>query len=380
MSDLKQYADRPAELRAGDELPLDAIDAYLKLRIPGLQGQPLLRQFRGGASNLTYQLDYAGRSLILRCPPAGTKAKSAHDMGREFRILKALKPVYPTVPEVYEYCTDEAVMGREFYVMEKLEGIILRAGLPKGMHLSEAQTRQLSEHVLDKLIELHKLDYSKAGLMDIGKGNGYVQRQISGWTERYVKAMTPGAPDGRELMEWLQKNMPTEEKICVIHGDFRFDNVVLSAEDVTRVIGVLDWEMATLGDPLMDLGNSLAYWVEAGDPLPLKQTRRQPTHLVGMPRREEVIAYYLDKMNIKNVDFTFYRIYGLFRLAVIVQQIWYRYYHKQTDNPQFRHFGLLVQYLDFYCRELLAGKGTGRYIMMGEKALLYWRMWRSTQH
>lgn len=345
--------DQPKEVREADSFNTKAVRDFVLQHRPDLMGEMKVRQFRGGASNLTYQIDFDNANFIVRTPPVGTKAKSAHDMGREYNVMSKLKPVYPTVPEMIAFCKDETLIGREFYVMEKLTGIIPRANLPKGLALSETETRALCTNVIDKLIELHQVDFATADLTDLGKGKGYVQRQISGWCDRYEKAKTPNVPSCERVMQWLKKNMPEDVATCIIHGDFRFDNVVLDANEPTKVIGVLDWEMATLGDPLMDLGNSLAYWVQADDPLPLRLTKRQPTHLKGMMTRDEVVNYYCEKMGFQNVDFTFYRIYGLFRLAVIAQQIYYRYYHQQTNNPQFKNFYLLVNYLNHYCEGLL---------------------------
>jgi aminoglycoside phosphotransferase (APT) family kinase protein len=353
MESKEKYLDRPADIRTGDEFDIIKVSAFVKQHIPGLQGEMKVHQFKGGASNLTYQLDFDNASFIMRTPPAGTKAKSAHDMGREYRVMQQLKPVYPYVPDMIAFAKDESIIGREFYIMQKLIGIIPRANLPKGMELSEAQVRQLCTNVIDRMIELHKVDYRAAGLADLGKGAGYVQRQISGWTDRYIKAKTDNVPDFARVMQWLADHMPQDIATCVIHGDFRFDNVVLDPQDPTQVIGVLDWEMATLGDPLMDLGNSLAYWVEADDPIQMQMSRRQPTHLPGMMTREEVIRHYCAAMGYHDIDFTFYRIYGLFRLAVIVQQIYYRFHHGQTDNPVFGSFYVMVQYLNEYCEELL---------------------------
>jgi aminoglycoside phosphotransferase (APT) family kinase protein len=352
----EKYLDKAAEVRAGDEIKAEAVSAFAKDHIPGLQGEMKITQFKGGASNLTYQLDFDNASLILRCPPAGTKAKSAHDMGREYNVMQKLKPVYPYVPDMIAFCKDESLIGREFYIMEKLTGVIPRANLPKGMELTEEQVRKLCTNVIDKMIELHKVDYQAAGLAELGKGSGYVQRQISGWTDRYAKAKTDNVPDFARVIQWLNENMPQDIATCVIHGDFRFDNVVLDPYDITKVIGVLDWEMATLGDPLMDLGNSLAYWVEAGDSFQMQMSRRQPTHLPGMMTRDEVVEYYCTAMGYENIDFTFYRIYGLFRLAAIAQQIYYRFHHGQTDNQLFGSFYVMVQYLNEYCEELLDKK------------------------
>ena len=346
--------DTPKETRTEDKLDENVINDFVRSQGIAATGALTIRQFRGGASNLTYQLDYDNLSYILRTSPKGTKAKGAHDMGREYNIMQKLKPVYPYVPQMIAFCKDESLIGREFYIMEKLTGIIPRANLPKDLQLNSTQVRELCISVIDKLIELHQVDIHSTGLSELGKGTGYCKRQIDGWTERYKKAKTWNVPSFNYVMDWLKTNLPTEERSCLIHNDFRFDNVVLDASNPMRVIGVLDWEMATIGDPLMDLGNSLAYWVQADDDFIAKQTRRQPTHLPGMLTRNEVIEYYCGKMNYRAEDFTFYEVYGIFRLAVIMQQIYYRYHHKQTSNPAFKNFWLLVNYMNWRCRRIIA--------------------------
>jgi aminoglycoside phosphotransferase (APT) family kinase protein len=209
--------------------------------------------------------------------------------------------------------------------------------------------------VIDKLIELHGLDYKAAGLEQIGKGSGYVQRQIAGWSDRYRKSHTADTGDFEEVMRWLSANMPAEDSAsCIIHNDFRFDNVVLNPQNPFEVVGVLDWEMATLGDPLMDLGNSLAYWVQADDDAFFQMTRTQPTHVPGMLTRREVAEYYGKQTGRTINRLDFYLIYGLFRLAVIIQQIYYRYFHGQSRNPAFADFGKLVNYLQQRCERLIA--------------------------
>ncbi|RZL09722.1 MAG: phosphotransferase family protein [Rubrivivax sp.] len=349
--------DQGGRVRAGEELKVPGVDAWLKQQVAGLQGQPEVTQFSGGASNWTYRLKYPGQGqggdFILRRPPAGTKAKGAHDMGREFRVQQALKPVYPVVPAMIGHTEDESITGAEFYVMERIAGIIPRKNLPRGLVLDAATTRRLCTNVLDQLIALHRVDVQAAGLESLGKGGGYCKRQIEGWSARYVKARTWNVPSFERVMAWLAANTPDDVANCVIHNDWRFDNVILAEDDPTRVIGVLDWEMATLGDPLMDLGNSLAYWVHDDDNLLFKAVRRQPTHLPGMLRREEVVEYYLDRTGRKADHWAFYEVYGLFRLAVIVQQIYYRYHHRQTRNPAFKNFWVLVNYLDWRCKGLI---------------------------
>ena len=347
--------DQAGAVRSGEELDVAKIAAFLQGVDSSLQGLPAVTQFPGGASNLTYLLSYGERELILRRPPFGAKAKSAHDMLREANIMAELKPVYPYVPRVFATCQDRAVMDSDFYVMERLRGIILRNKLPPGLELNESDTRQLCLNVIDKMIALHKVDYQAAGLAHLAKGEGYVQRQITGWSERFRKARTDDVVDCEEVMRWLAEKMPAADvATCLIHNDFRFDNVVLDAEDPLKVIGVLDWEMATLGDPLMDLGNTLAYWVQADDEPQFMMMRRQPTHLPGMLTRKEVIAYYGEQTGYRTDHFDFYEIYGLFRLAVIIQQIYYRFHHGQTTNPQFAGFGQAVAYMSQRCRKLIA--------------------------
>lgn len=353
MTEAKKIADTAGAVRAGEELGLTRLAPWLEQQLAGISGTPTVTQYSGGASNWTYCLSYPEREVVLRRAPAGTKAKGAHDMGREHRLQAALKPVYPYVPEMLAYSDDESIIGTEFYVMEKINGLIPRTNMPKGLSLDKAQCHQLCLNALDSLIELHKVDYKAAELDHLAKGEGYIERQISGWTHRYQKAKTWNVPSAKGVIKWLVDNRPEQEIICLTHNDFRLDNLVLDANDPTKIIGVLDWELATLGDPLMDLGNSLAYWVEAGDDFFAQMTRRQPTHLEGMLTRQEVIDYYLENTDFDVEDFTFYEVYGLFRLAGIVQQIYYRYHHKQTDNPAFKRLWLFVHYLMHRCRKAI---------------------------
>ncbi|CAD5110363.1 phosphotransferase family protein [Zestomonas carbonaria] len=331
--------DQSTRIREGEELDAAVIDAYLKQHIPGLGGTPRISQFPGGASNLTYLLEYPEQEFVLRRPPFGHKAKSAHDMGREFRILNQLNSGFPYCPKAYVHCTDESVIGSEFYVMERVKGIILRDKLPPDLSLDADQTRTLCKSFIDRLVELHNVDYTACGLADLGKPEGYVQRQIGGWSDRYEKAMTPDAPHWNEIKAWLKDKMPADHhKPGIVHNDYRFDNVILDPNDPLKIIGVLDWELTTIGDPLMDLGNTLAYWIEANDPQPLHMMRRQPSHLPGMLTRREFVDYYAERAGIRIDNFDFYYTYGLFRLAGIMQQIYYRYYHGQTKDQRFAQF------------------------------------------
>ncbi|CAB0150231.1 hypothetical protein PSI9734_00788 [Pseudidiomarina piscicola] len=349
--------DKAGTVREGEELPIQQLASYLTHHFPHLQGELEVTQFAGGASNWTYRLQFANADWILRRPPAGTKAASAHDMGREYRLQKALQDVYPYVPKMLHYTDDETVIGAEFYIMERVAGIIPRKNMPRDLSLSEPQTRKLCENALDCLIELHQIDIHAHGLDHLAKGQGYTERQVLGWNKRYRQAKTWNVPKSERIMTWLEQNKPQNERLCMTHNDFRFDNLVLDTQDPTKIIGVLDWELATLGNPLMDLGNSLAYWIQADDDAIARSTRRQPTHLQGMLSRDEVIRYYCQRMDVDVADFTFYEVFGLFRLSVIAQQIYYRYHHKQTRNPAFKNFWFLVHYLHWRCRRLIKQQG-----------------------
>jgi aminoglycoside phosphotransferase (APT) family kinase protein len=339
-------------VRSEDAFDMDAVAAWLSAEA-GIDGVPSVQQFSGGASNLTYLLRYPDRDLILRRPPAGQKAKGAHDMGREYRIQSQLAPVFPRVPTMVALCEDESVIGSPFYVMERLVGHIPRREL--GLALDAEQVRRLCTNAVDLLVELHAIDVEATGLASLGKGAGYVGRQVAGWSARYRKARTRNVGSFEKVMRWLDENQPADVGSCLVHNDFRLDNLVLSSDDPTLPIGLLDWEMATVGDPLMDLGGALAYWVQADDGRAFRMFRRQPTHLPGMMTRREVVDHYCARTGLSLTDreWAFYEVFGLFRLAVICQQIYYRYFHKQTTNPAFRHFGLAVIMLELRCRRLI---------------------------
>jgi len=345
-------------MQRGEELEVGKVDAWLKDRVPGLSGAPEVTQYSGGASNWTYRLRYASHDLVLRRPPAGTKAKSAHDMGREYRIQKALAPVFPFVPEMIAFCDDASVIGCEFYVMRRLDGIILRKNPPAELKLTRDDTRRLCLNVIDSLVALHRVDPGATGLEGLGRGTGYARRQVEGWSDRYRKARTWNVPRLESVMSWLAARAPEDVATRLIHNDFRLDNVVLDPQDATRVVGVLDWEMATLGDPLMDLGGALAYWVQADDDFFLRSLRRQPTHLPGMLTRDEVVAYYGEKTGWRPKDWSFYEVFGLFRLAGIAQQIYFRYHRGESRNRAFRHLWLFVTYLGWRCRRVIRRAGS----------------------
>ena len=350
--------DQARAVREEDAFDIARVDAFLKQLIGGLVGSPTVRQFPGGASNLTYLLSYPDRELVLRRPPRGAKAKSAHDMLREARVMGALKASYPYVPSILARCDDNGVIGQDFYVMERLSGTILRRDLPAELGLDRDGVRALCRGFIDRLIELHQVDATQPGLKELGKGEGYIARQLAGWGERWRQAATEGSDPCEDVVAWLDAQQPAHDNAsCVIHNDFRFDNVVLASDNPLAIIGVLDWELATIGDPLMDLGSSLAYWVQADDDAVFQSFRRQPTHEAGMLTRRDVVAYYGERTGMDMSGWRFYEVFGLFRLMVIIQQIYRRYALGQTTNPQFAGFGDAARYMGMRCRRIMAAKG-----------------------
>jgi len=337
--------DQPKSVRAGEELDLGKLDGYLSKHLAGYSGPLVVEQFPSGYSNLTYLLRAGDQQLVLRRPPFGAQAKGGHDMSREYKILSHLIDVYPKVPRPLIYCNDESVLGAPFYVMERLHGIILRASKPKGLELTPDLMASLSESFVDALAELHRLDPAAAGLTDLGRPEGYVKRQVEGWIERYRKAQTDDIPAMEQLAAWMPEHIPAEAGTALIHNDFKYDNLVLNPDDLPQIIGVLDWEMATLGDPLMDLGTTLGYWVDPDDPPELKMLAFVLTALPGNLNRQQVVDRYTEKTDRDIPDAMFYYVYGLFKIGVIAQQIYYRFKHGFTKDPRFGALILGVQAL-----------------------------------
>lgn len=343
--------DKTNAVREGEELDQALIKSVLNDSLAGFNGELEVRQFPGGASNLTYLLKAGTKNgtdeLVLRRPPFGTKPKGGHDMGREYNILNKLQGHFKQIPETLFYTDDNALMGCEFYIMRRLDGFIVRRDFPKGLEPDESSATRLSTNLVDTLIDLHNVDYEAANLADFGKPEGYVGRQVKGWVGRLEKALTEDVPKPTKLIRWILDNQPADfHQPAIIHGDFKFDNVVLDKQKRETIMGVLDWEMATLGDPLLDLGSTLlTYTVEADDCDELQLIRMGPTQLPGMLTRDEIVHRYCTQRGIELDDYRFYRVFGLFRLAVIVQQIYYRFYHKQTSNPKFAQFGVMADLL-----------------------------------
>jgi len=324
--------DQAGNVRPEEALDIKTLSDYLSASLPNFEGITELRQFPGGYSNLTYLIKTPHREFVLRKPPRGAKIKSAHDMKREYHVLTLLQPVYKKMPSPFVYCEDESVIGAPFFVMERVSGIILRHTPPKNLHLNADAFKRLSTNCLLNLVDLHNLELQKSQLITLGNPDGYVARQVSGWIERYFKAETDSIMGMNTAAEWLQSNQPKTSATAFIHNDYKYDNLVLD-ENTLEIKAVLDWEMATIGDPLMDLGTTLAYWVEAQDHPALRAFNL--TWVKGNLTREQFIQTYA-KLRAVDVDaILFYYVFGCFKIGVIGQQIYARYQKGFTKDARF---------------------------------------------
>jgi aminoglycoside phosphotransferase (APT) family kinase protein len=328
--------DHPRTVRSAEALDGVALGAYVKRELGG-SDVVAVEQFPGGHSNLTYLVRHDGHEYVLRRPPFGSKVKSAHDMGREVSVLSKLAPVWSLAPKVLAYCADESVLGAPFYLMEHRRGVILRKDVPTGLTIEGDDASRICRLLIEAFAELHSIDYVAAGLGDFGKPAGYVERQVRGWTERYTGSQTDEIASVTSVAAWLEAHRPPDSSPRLIHNDFKFDNVIFD-RSLSKITGILDWEMSTIGDPLMDLGTSLGYWVQVDDPPPLQLIRFGLTTIPGMWTRDEVARHYQRATSRSADSLVFYYAFGLFKTAVVAQQIYYRYAKGLTKDPRFAAF------------------------------------------
>jgi len=336
--------DQATNIRQGEELDQLALSEYLRRHWAGFTALETIRQFPGGYSNLTYLLQTNLGEYVLRRPPFGANIKTAHDMGREYRILSALEGVYDKIPRPVLYCEDESVIGAPFYIMERVEGVILRGALHKQLTLGPDEMRAISEAAVDNLAALHGIDIKTSGILETGKPEGYIARQVEGWAKRYYQAETDTVQSMDELAAWMQGNQPGEGPPGLIHNDYKYDNLVLQADELSRILAVLDWEMATVGDPLMDLGTSLAYWTEAKEARLMPLAANNLSWLPGNLTRAEVVERYVAQTGREVNNALFYYVYGTFKIGVIVQQIYARYKKGHTRDERFANLIEAVRY------------------------------------
>ncbi len=324
-------------VRTGEELDVARLRRYLAGKVEGAEGLEL-EQFPGGHSNLTYLVRADGREYVLRRPPLGPVPARAHDMAREFRLLDKIAPLYPPAPHPTLLCEDKSVMGATFYLMERRRGVILRQKPPPKFAADPDFPSKTSRGFIDALAELHGVDIYEHGLDSIGRPDGFLERQVRGWSRRWVGSKTTELPEMDELATWLADRLPESPRATVVHNDYKLDNVMLAPDDPSRVVAVLDWEMTSVGDPLIDVGIVLCYWPQADDP-PARQKAISPlTTYPGWYTRAEMLDRYHQQTGRDVSGIAYYEVFGLFKLAVVLQQIYYRYRVGQTQDERFRDF------------------------------------------
>ena len=331
---MAMLCDRAETVRAGEELEIARLEPFLREHISDA-GSISVQQFPSGHSNLTYLVRVGNTEVVLRRPPFGSKVRSAHDMAREYRVLSRLHSAYPLAPRALAYCDNLAILGAPFYLMEPIDGVILRRDPPAGMPFSSETARRLSEAFVDNLARLHDLDYAANGLGELGKPQGYLERQVRGWIERYHNSKTHEWAEVERISAWLTARMPPRCDAALIHNDYKYDNLVLDMNDPTKIVGVLDWEMCTVGDPLTDLGTALAYWTNSQDPDEFQEIRAVPTTSPGTLTRSQLIERYAATTGRDTSEMVFYLAFARFKVAVIIQQIYYRYAQGLTQDARF---------------------------------------------
>jgi aminoglycoside phosphotransferase (APT) family kinase protein len=332
-----------APIRAGEEIDVRALSDYLRGKMEGAERSVSIEQFPGGHSNLTYLVRAGGSEYVLRRPPLGPVAPKAHDMAREFRVLEAVHPVFPPAPRVFLLCEDTAVAGATFFLMERRHGVVLRRDVPPDFARDPEFPGKTSEAFIDCLAQLHSIDIESLGLASLGHPEGFLDRQVRGWTERWQRAKTEEMPGMDTLVRWLADRLPESPKPTLVHNDFKLDNIMWRANDAGRVEAVLDWEMATVGDPLVDLGCTLCYWTQAGDPELRGGALSGITAGPGWMTRAALVGRYAEKAGRDVSRLGYYEVFGLFKLGVILQQIYFRYHRGQTQDERFRDFYLRVR-------------------------------------
>ncbi len=333
------------KIRSGEEVNSEKLADYLRSKMSCKGSEIEISQFPAGSSNLTYLVKIGDEEYVLRRPPFGNQVKSAHDMSREFNVLSKLSLHYKPAPQPLFYCEDENIIGSEFYLMERRQGLIIRGKSPEILVNSENLQRCVSESFIENLALLHSLDYEKVGLGELGKPDGYAKRQVEGWTKRYFNAKTDEHRELEKAIEWLNANMPNSDGATLVHNDYKFDNVMLNPENLTEVTAVLDWEMTTIGEPLMDLGTTLGYWMSKENGAELLNMPFNPRVLMENISRRELVEIYARKSGRDVSNILYYYVFGTFKIAVICQQIYFRFTKGFTYDQRFAGFNTFVNSL-----------------------------------
>ncbi len=327
------------EVRAEEQLDTRRLEPWLRQHLPDAEGPFELAQFGGGHANLTYLIRFGKKEYVLRRPPFGPVAPSSHDMGREHTVLKNLWQAFPLAPRSYLICKDAKIIGASFHIMERRYGIVIRRELPEGYDWKEELNSRVGNMVIDVLAELHRVDPSDAGLGELGRPEGFVERQLSGWTRRWEAAKHDDLPVVWDIVLWLERGLPTGDQVSLLHNDYKLDNLLVSTDDPGRAVAVLDWDMCARGDPLVDLGHMLTFWGEPGDDERWIAAASMPTTYPGFPTRDEAIERYAAATGFDCGNVHWYQVFGAFKIAVILQQIYIRYLRGQTRDERFAAFG-----------------------------------------
>ena len=343
-----------APVRPGEELDVAALTQWLQGRIEGAERGVVVEQFPTGHSNLTYLLRINGREYVLRRGPLGPVAPKAHDMAREFRVLYMVHPHFPEAPAVFHLCEDPAVIGAVFFIMERRHGLVLRDQVAPRLASMPKYPQRISEVLVDCLVRMHAIDVSKIALIALGKPDRFLERQVHGWADRWNGAKTDDQPKMDDVIRWLGDRIPTSPSPTLVHNDYKLDNVMIRTESEITIEAVLDWEMTTIGDPLADVGLTLCYWAWASAPQIRAHGAPAITSQPGWYTREQFIQRYEEKSGRDLTNIGYYEVLGIFKLAVILQQIYYRFRRGQTQDPRFQNFGESVRGLGALAGSLAA--------------------------
>jgi aminoglycoside phosphotransferase (APT) family kinase protein len=333
------------DVRQDERFDEQRLADYLRDKLPGADQPLTVRQFGGGVANLTYLLDYGTHEYVLRRPPLGPVAKSAHDMKREYSVLSVLHRVFPYAPQAFLYCEDSGIIGSDFFVMERRHGVVVRRALPEIYAAEPDAARRMSMALIDALADFHAVDYAAIGLSNLGKPSGYMERQIEGWYRRWQAAKHEEIAEMDAVYTWLRDHIPASAGVSLVHNDYKLDNVMLATDDPGQIVGIFDWDMCTLGDPLADVGALLAYWSEPADPPYLQGISMMPTGDLGFLTRAELVERYASRSGRSVKDINYYHTFGLFRIVVIVAQIYIRFVRGQTQDQRFAALGPMMPLL-----------------------------------
>ena len=325
-------------VRADERLDEQLVSDFLRGKLPGTENSLTVRQFGGGAANLTYLLDYGSHEYVLRRPPLGPVAPSAHDMARESKVLLRLWEAFPLAPRAYLFSDDESIVGAPFFVMERRHGLVVRDSIPPVYHAKRDAPTRMSKALVKALADLHAVDFEGIGLGDLGRPAGFISRQIEGWWRRWQAAKLEDLPAMDAVYDWLRDNQPPESPPSLVHNDYKLDNVMLDVDDPGQIVAVFDWDMCTLGDPLSDVGALLAWWSLPDDPPHFRTMSMMPLDDRFL-RRDQLVAHYAEYSGRDLSAIGFYHALSLFRVVVIIAQIYVRYVRGQTQDQRFAAFG-----------------------------------------